>query len=224
MQPQPPLPSFDPASSLACASKAMRADFGLHLALASRLVLLRLVPELEFDGRDAGGGVAQRRRARPAVRRSISDLVQAAGAGGRAPGPRPAGASPPRSIIDLRLLLPHHRRGRRHRLGHLDDQVAQHRVVELERVLELGQGLVVALDVHEHVVRLVHLGDRVGELAAAPVLEAVHRAVAGRDDALVALDHRGHLLALVGMDDENDLVMPHADWLLSLWVRAPRHA
>src|SRR6185369_13573681 len=107
-------------------------------------------------------------------------------------------------------LLAHHRRGRGMRLVHLDDQVAQHRVAELERVLELAERLVVALDVHEHVVRLVHLLDRVGELAPAPVLEAVHRAVAGGDHALVALDHRGYLLALVGMDDENDLVMSHA--------------
>src|SRR5207249_7084088 len=40
--------------------------------------------------------------------------------------------------------------------------------------------------------------------------QPVNRAVAPGDDALVALDHGGHLLALVGMDDENDLVMPHA--------------
>src|SRR5262245_1032461 len=105
------------------------------------------------------------------------------------------------------------------RLVHLDDEVAQHRVAELERVLELAERLVVALDVHEHVVRLVHLLDRVGELAPAPVLEAVHDAVAGGDDALVALDHGGHLLALVGMDDENDLVMSHARiGLLFLWL------
>jgi hypothetical protein len=67
----------------------------------------------------------------------------------------------------------------------------------------------------------VHLLQRVGELAPAPVLEAVHDAVARRDDALVALDHRGHLLALVRMDDEYDLVMPHA---FSSWVKAARHA
>src|SRR6476659_3364581 len=51
--------------------------------------------------------------------------------------------------------------------------------------------------------RLVHLGDRVGELAPAPVLEAVHRAGTAFDQPVVALDHGGHLLALVGMDDEN---------------------
>ena len=36
------------------------ADLGLHLALRSRLVLLGLVSELEFQGREARGRVAQR--------------------------------------------------------------------------------------------------------------------------------------------------------------------
>jgi hypothetical protein len=40
----------------------------------------------------------------------------------------------------------------------------------------------------------------------------VTTAALGRDHALVALDHLRDLLALVGMDDENDLVMPHV-WL-----------
>ena len=51
------------------------------------------------------------------------------------------------------------------------------------------------------------------ELATAPVFEAMHAAAAGGDHALVALDHRGHLLALVGMDQENDLVVPHGSSL-----------
>src|SRR5688500_13667077 len=63
-----------------------------------------------------------------------------------------------------RLLLLHHRGGAGHGLVHLDDEVAQHRVVELEGSLELDEGLVGHLDVHQHVVRLEHLGDRVGEL------------------------------------------------------------
>ena len=103
---------------------------------------------------------------------------------------------------------------RDHGLAHRDDQVAQHRVVELERVLELGERRRVALDVHQHVVRLVHLGDRVSELAPAPILEAVDPAAAGGDHRAVALDHRGHLLALVGMHDKYDFVMTHADSLL----------
>jgi hypothetical protein len=38
----------------------------------------------------------------------------------------------------------------------------------------------------------------------------MNRALSLGDEALVSLDHLRHLLALVGMDDENDLVMPHA--------------
>jgi hypothetical protein len=40
--------------------KSNGADFGLYLALASGFFLLRLVPDLEFDCRNARGGVAQR--------------------------------------------------------------------------------------------------------------------------------------------------------------------
>ena len=36
------------------------ADFRLDLALGPRFLLLRLVPNLEFDRRNARGGVAQR--------------------------------------------------------------------------------------------------------------------------------------------------------------------
>src|SRR3954466_9768099 len=85
----------------------------------------------------------------------------------------------------FRLLLLHHRRRGGDGLVHLDDQVAQHRVRELERVLELREGLVVALDVHEDVVRLVHLGEGIRELPAAPVFQAMHRALAACDEALV---------------------------------------
>ena len=47
----------------------------------------------------------------------------------------------------------------------------------------------------------------------------MHAAFAGRDHALVAIDHCGHLLALIGMDQKNDLVMPHAS---SLRIEAAR--
>ena len=81
--------------------------------------------------------------------------------------------------------------GRDHRFRHGDDEVAQHRVVELERVLELAQRFLVALDVHQHVVRLVNLLDRVGELAPAPVLETVDPAlVAGRPSCCSARPSR----------------------------------
>jgi hypothetical protein len=37
----------------------------------------------------------------------------------------------------------------------------------------------------------------------------------------ITLNHRGHLLALIGMHDKYDFVMSH---LISLWFVAPRHA
>jgi hypothetical protein len=94
--------------------------------------------------------------------------------------------------------------------------MAEHRVIELERVFELVERLLIDLDVHQHVVCLVDLGDRVGELPAAPVFEAVDPAVLAGDGRAIPLDHRRHLLALVGMHDEYDFVMTHAD--RSLWA------
>ena len=87
--------------------------------------------------------------------------------------------------------------------------MAKHRVVELERVLELGQRLGVAFDVHQHVVRLVHLLDRVRHLPAAPVFQAVNPAAMAGHHRAVPLDHAGDLLALVGVHDENDFVVTH---------------
>ncbi len=43
-----------------------------------------------------------------------------------------------------------------------------------KRAGELGQGLLVGLDVQQQVVGLVHLGQRIGQLATAPVLDPVH--------------------------------------------------
>src|ERR1700722_13023783 len=110
-------------------------------------------------------------------------------------------------------------RGLRHRGGlghsgvHVDDQVTQNGVAEAESARQLIEDLLVALDVHQNVVSLVDLRDGIRELATAPVLEAMHAAFTGGNDALIALDHGGHLLALIGMDEENDLVMPHGSSL-----------
>src|SRR5690606_38534414 len=59
------------------------------------------------------------------------------------------------------------------------------------------------------VVGLDQVVDRIGQLAAAPVLEAVDLALAALDQRLVALDHGGHLLALVRMDQEHDFIVTH---------------
>ena len=96
--------------------------------------------------------------------------------------------------------------------------MAQHGVVEFECMFQFVQRGLVALDVHEHVVGLVNFLDHVGELPAAPVFQSVDFPAAGGNHAPVTLDHGGHLLALVRMNDENDLVMPH---VISLWVKPP---
>src|SRR5262249_32655036 len=101
---------------------------------------------------------------------------------------------------------------------HVHHQVPQHRVAEAEGTGQLIESLLVRLDVHEHVVCLVDLGDRVGELPPSPVLETMHVTATGGDHALVALDHRGHLLALIRVHKENDFVMPHE---CSFWVKPP---
>ncbi len=95
----------------------------------------------------------------------------------------------------------------------------QHGVGEPECAGQFLEHLAAALDVHQHVVRLVHLGDGKLELPTPPVLEAMDGTAVRGDEAPVPLDHGGNLLALVGMDQEYDLVMPH---LVLLMVLAPR--
>src|SRR5690606_32962459 len=59
--------------------------------------------------------------------------------------------------------------------------------------------------------------DRIRQLAAAPVLEAVDLAFGPFDQGLVALDHGRHLFTLVRMDQEHDLVVTH---VVSSWISA----
>src|SRR6188474_3480230 len=82
------------------------------------------------------------------------------------------------------LLLGHRRRldyGARYR----HDEVTDHRIAEAKRTGEFVERLLVALDIHQHVMCLVDLGDRIRKLPAAPVLETMHRALAGGDHAPV---------------------------------------
>src|SRR3954454_7541196 len=97
--------------------------------------------------------------------------------------------------------------------------MTQDGIAEAKCAGQVVEGLLVALDVHENVVRLVDFGDGVGQLASTPVFEAMHAAFAGGDHAFIALDHGGHLLALIRMDEKNDLVMPH-EFLLTDWGAA----
>ncbi len=57
--------------------------------------------------------------------------------------------------------------------------------------------------------RLVDLADVVGQMSTTPVLKAVNGSTAALDQGSVFIDHSGHLLALVGMNKKNDLVMSH---------------
>src|SRR5437868_212874 len=86
--------------------------------------------------------------------------------------------------------------------------MAQHCVAETKCAGQLVQGIAVALDVHQHIVRLVDLGDGKGQLAPPPIFEPMHATIAGRDHSLVALQHGWNLFTLVRMNQEYDLVMP----------------
>jgi hypothetical protein len=100
----------------------------------------------------------------------------------------------------------------------LHDQVAQHRIVETEASLEFVDRLGAALDVEQRVVGLGQMLDGIGKRATAPVLDAVDFAAFGFDERLVTLEHAGHLLALVRMDQEHDFIVTHC---VSSWV-SPR--
>ena len=65
---------------------------------------------------------------------------------------RGLGAARLAGLFLLQALVHHRRAGLG--LRHPDDEVTQHRIVEPECRLDLGQALLVALDVHQHVVRL----------------------------------------------------------------------
>ena len=62
--------------------------------------------------------------------------------------------------------------------------------------------------------RLVHLGDRVGQLAPSPIFKPVDTAALPGDHGAIPLDHPGHLLALVRVNNKDDFVVMHADSLL----------
>ena len=51
--------------------------------------------------------------------------------------------------------------------------------------------------------------DGIGKLTAAPVFQAVNLAAVGFDGRTVTVDHRGHLLALVRVDQEHNFIMTH---------------
>ena len=96
--------------------------------------------------------------------------------------------------------------------------MTQYGIVELERMIQFIQRFLITFDIHQHIMRFMNLLDQIAELAAPPVFQAMNSAIPGSNDGAVALDHCGHLLALVGMDNESDFVMAH---IFSLWVKPP---
>src|SRR5450830_280679 len=104
----------------------------------------------------------------------------------------------------------HHRRRCGFCFFHLDGQMTQHGIIELECGFQLDQGLVVAFDVQADVVRFWQLLDLVSHLTAAPVFDAMDVTAAAGHRGLVTFDHRRDLLALVRVDDKNDFIMTHA--------------
>src|SRR5690606_945127 len=100
-----------------------------------------------------------------------------------------------------------HQRRLRDRFLARNDEMAQHGVAEAERADELVERRLVALDVEQQVVRLVHLLDGMGELPSAPVLLPMDLAAGALDHVSIALHHGRHLLALVRVDQKHDFVV-----------------
>ena len=90
-----------------------------------------------------------------------------------------------------------------------DDEAADDSIVEAEAVLELVDGCLLGLNVHQNVVSLAELLDGIGKLPAAPVLKTLNLTAGLLDNALVALDHSGNLFALIRMDHEHNFIMTH---------------
>jgi hypothetical protein len=61
----------------------------------------------------------------------------------------------------------------------------------------------------------VNLRDREGQLTATPVLKTVNLTTALGDHAFVTLEHGRNLLALVGVDQKYDFIVPH---VISFWI------
>src|SRR5690606_137316 len=89
------------------------------------------------------------------------------------------------------------------------DEVTQDSVVVGERMLQLVQGGLTAFDVQAHVVSLDQFLDWVSQLTAAPVFQTMNSTAFGSNNRRIALDHGGHLLALIGMHNEHYFVVTH---------------
>ena len=198
------LPMACLAKRLGHSAKGHRPDRRLDLPCAALLPDLGLMFEPEIQGRQSGRGVPQGTGLGDTALKTSSPVHLRGNGRFQACVLGLLGLA---GFLALDRL--HHRRRAGVGLLLLDGQVAQHGVVELERMLQLSHHSLVGLDVDAQVVGLGELVDLVGQLATAPVFHAVHLAATGGDHALVALQHGGHLFALIRMDQQNDFVMTH---------------
>ena len=90
-----------------------------------------------------------------------------------------------------------------------DGQMTQHRIVEAESGFNLFHHFRRGFDVHQNIVCFVDFVDRVSQLAAAPIFQAVDGAAGFGNHGFVAFNHSGHLLALIRVNDKHDLIMTH---------------
>ena len=87
--------------------------------------------------------------------------------------------------------------------------MAKNRIVEAESVFDFSQCLARALNVHEHIVGLDKLVNRISKLTTSPILNAVHFAALLENEVLVAFNHRRHLLGLIRVHDDTQFIMTH---------------
>ena len=100
-----------------------------------------------------------------------------------------------------------------------NDKVTQYRVAEMQRAHKFVQGVPCALHVHQHVVRLLHLGDGVGEHSSPQVLVSMNLALAAFDDADVTIHHYAGPFTLIRMDQKHDFVV--SQWTSSMVFGRP---
>jgi hypothetical protein len=105
-------------------------------------------------------------------------------------------------------------------VGELDGEELEDLLVEAEVALDLGHQRWPAGEVQEDVAALGELPDLVGQFVPAPLVDLEDLSPIARHDARELLDDllQAVILAL-GVDDEEDLVLPHS---ASFWVAGPR--
>src|SRR5690625_956993 len=102
----------------------------------------------------------------------------------------------------------------------LNDEIAQNGIVVAESVFELFQGFATHLDVHAHIMRFHQFLNRISQLTATPVFEAVHFAPVRGHNGFISFDHGVNLFALIGVYYKHHFVMTHK--VLLLWILGDR--